>query len=337
MSFVDSNSQPLFAPLNFIMDRNSFIPDYQASGLPIAKGSQPWQERDYGPSSSWSMQDAFHPRGTLFLRSKETPATNLLNQNMSVPNPDMFPEGSWETMNFGNLWDNQNPSLIPQKAAQKMTNGPLSTSLDLPSSPNLSSCASTARHTSSSNQQQSTNLNHLPSVLNKTPRDCTNGYQKCLSSALSTLQTLHIPPTSCLSSAASSNPPSPISNPRKTDSVLAINRNAKQRISQIIRCTCIDSSQVQLILVVICEKLISWYQAVLRSSPGPHDTHDNSTSTSSEEPIERVLHQRFALGDCSFDLELESSIFAQVIAAELQQFELVIRDLDRRLRFLNGQ
>ncbi|KAL9622097.1 MAG: hypothetical protein Q9204_008059 [Flavoplaca sp. TL-2023a] len=255
---------------------------------------------------------------------------------MSVPNPNMFLEGSLEAMDFGTLWGNQNPSL-PQKAAQQMTNMPLNTRLSLPTSPNISSCVSTARHTFSANQQQSTNLDHLPSVLNKASTTCTNSHQKCLSSAISTLQTLHIPPTGCLSSAASSNPPLPIPNPRKTDSVLAINRAAVQRVSQIIQCTCIDWSQMQLILAVICEKLIAWYQAILRSFPGPHDTRDSSTSTFADEPTEHVLHQRFALGDCSFDLELESSIFAQVIMAELQQFEIVIRDFETRLRFLNGQ
>ncbi|KAI4272224.1 MAG: hypothetical protein LQ337_005448 [Flavoplaca oasis] len=259
---------------------------------------------------------------------------------MSVSNPDMFPEGSWETMDFGNFWGNQNPFLVPQRAAQQMINMSLSTHMDLPSSPNISSCVSTARYTSSPNPQQSTNHNHLPSVLNRTPTSCRNSHQNCLSSALSTFQTLHIPPTGCLSSAASSNRPSPMPNPRKTDSVLAINRNAMQRISHIMQCTCIDSNQMQLILVVICEKLVVWYRAILRSFPWPQDTHDNTTSTTStsaNEPIEHVLHQRFALGDCSFDHELESSIFAQVITAELRQLEIVIRDLDTRLRILNGQ
>ncbi|KAL8842373.1 MAG: hypothetical protein Q9176_002762 [Flavoplaca citrina] len=255
---------------------------------------------------------------------------------MSAPNPNMFPEGSLEAMDFGNPWFNQNPSL-PQKAAQQMTYMPPSTHLNLPTSPNISSCVSTARPTFSANQQQSTNLNHLPSVLNKAPTTCTNSHQNCLSTALATLQILHIPPTNCLSFAASTNPPIPIPNPRKTDSVLAINRAAVQRVSQIIQCICIDSSQMQLMLVVICEKLIAWYQAVLWSFPRPHDIRDISTSTFADETAERVLHQHFALGDCSFGLELESSIFAQIIAAELQQFEILIRDLDTRLRFLNGQ
>ena len=345
MSFVDSNSDSLVAPLNLVMDCNGFPSGPQAFGMPTSKESQPWQEQDYSPTSitgitpmasSWSMQDALHPCPTLSVRPKETSATTFHNQNMSVPNPKMFPEGSWEAMDFGNLWGNQNPSL-PQKAAQQMTNMPPSTHLNLPISPNISSCVSTARHTFSANQQQSTNLNHLPSVLNKAPTTCTNSHQNCLSSALATLQTLHIPPTNCLSSAASTNPPTTIPHPRKTDSVLAINRAAVQRVSRIIQCTCIDSSQMHLIIVVICEKLIAWYQAVLRSFPGPHDIRDNSTSTSADETTERVLHQHFALGDCSFGLELESSIFAQLIMAELQQFEILIRDLDTRLRFLNGQ
>ncbi len=345
MSYVDSNSDPLVVPLNHAMDCNGFPSGPQAFGMPTSKESQPWQEQDYSPasitgatpmSSSWSMQDAFHPCGALSVLPKETSATTLHNQHMSLPNPNMFPEGSWEAMDFESLWGNQNPSL-PRKAAQQMTNMPLSTHLSLPTSPNISSRVSTARHTFSANQQQSTNFNHLPSILNKAPTTCTNSHQNCLSSALATLQTLHIPPTNCLSSAVSTNPPIPIPTPRKTDSVLAINRAAVQRVSQIIRCTCIDSSQMQLILVVICEKLIAWYQALLRSFPGPHDIRDNSTSTSADESTERVLHQHFALGDCSFGLELESSIFAQVMTAELQQFEIVIRDLETRLRFLNGQ
>lgn len=63
---------------------------------------------------------------------------------------------------------------------------------------------------------------------------------------------------------------------------------------------------------------------------------DEDASSLAGEPPERVLHQRFAVGSCSFDKGLESRMLAQVVSAELQQLESVVLDFNRRLREEGG-
>ncbi|KAL8801766.1 MAG: hypothetical protein Q9182_004238 [Xanthomendoza sp. 2 TL-2023] len=165
---------------------------------------------------------------------------------------------------------------------------------------------------------------------------CTNISQSCLSSALETLQTLHVPPTICLSTANEIEPSTEKRHPRPTDSVLATNRTAVQRLSEILRCSCISSSQLQLVLVITCDKLLAWYRAVLHSFPGRCQEESSRSGTGGDGASERVLYQGFAVGDCSFGADLESKICAQVIASELQELEVLVMSLTDRFQENDG-
>lgn len=172
---------------------------------------------------------------------------------------------------------------------------------------------------------------------------CSNHTRTCMTSALKILQALHMPPSVCLSAGAeTSGSSSP--QPRMTDSVLSTNREAVRLVSDMLECTCSFSSQVQLVLIIICGKLTAWYRAMLRNG---YDGLDNSSSIvwsvinsnnnnnnnniNHEDHTERVLHQPITVGEYSFDVTLENKIRAQVVFSELQHVEALIENLSRRV------
>ncbi|KAL8667335.1 MAG: hypothetical protein Q9168_007293 [Polycauliona sp. 1 TL-2023] len=371
MSFAETTTEPFFAPSNFAMDYEDLLPRSQETNSPPFRTFQPWNEqkgqsasttRNNSMAASWSMQDAFPPDTNMFSDSMKPQIGNLQNQNMPVSNPLIFPEGSWEAMETLDFSSLQNWRSSPQATRGGPTRQTLApSSLDFPTSPpNMPSATGTihpfAVVTSTSNAQpESTthaHAHHHPPPINTPEETCSNGGpQNCLSAALEFLKTLHIPPSNCLSSLPPSSPPHN-NNARKTDSVLATNRTGIELISRLSTCSCASSSQLQLILVVICDKLVAWYRAMLHSFPSTSNAQGPAADASQnldfrpaepraaaleeEAATERVLHQRFAVGNCSFGAALERRIFGQVVAAELQRLEGVVRDLDARSALLRN-
>ena len=165
---------------------------------------------------------------------------------------------------------------------------------------------------------------------------CSHDIRTCMISALKILQALHIPPPACLSTCDENSMPSP-RQPRMIDSVLSTNRDAVRLVSDMLKCTCSLSSQVQLVLTIICGKLIAWYRAITQSD---YDRCDNSSVLQSfvnnnmiyEAQPERVLHQPITVGEFSFDVDLESKIRAQVVFSELHYLETLVATLSRLRR-----
>ena len=166
---------------------------------------------------------------------------------------------------------------------------------------------------------------------------CSNHNRTCMSSAVKILHALHMPPAVCLSAAAETSG-SGTPQPRMTDSVLSTNREAVRVVSSMLECTCSLSSQVQLVLIIICGKLIAWYRAVVRNRS---DGFGNSSLMSSvvendnkkhEDHTERVIHQPITIGEYSFDVTLENKIRAQVVFSELQSVKVLIKSLSGRVK-----
>ncbi|KAL8927860.1 MAG: hypothetical protein Q9172_001160 [Xanthocarpia lactea] len=353
----DSKSDPFFAPFNFVVDHDGLLPGFTQTGMPSSDSSRLWQEPTYMQPSmartdslaSWSMQDVVAPDGTTAnhlmnrLDSRDYAAGNsmigpLSSQTVPDSDPLMF-SGSKDATDFDAFCKDQDMSLFQHDTMDQSTNASRNKNLDFPISPSIFSSSGgscTIPATSSASQQQSSNFDHRQAPHDMAHNGCTNTYQSCLSSSLEILRSLHIPPTGCLSSVDEISTSANEREPRKTDTVLATNRTAVRRLSEISRCSCVSSSQLQLVLFICCDKLIVWYRAVLRSSPDHYQ--DQQMLDSEAKPSsalsgpERVLYQRFAMGNCSFDTGLESSIFAQVISFELQQLENVIQGLDTRLQ-----
>ena len=164
----------------------------------------------------------------------------------------------------------------------------------------------------------------------------------CMLSALGILKRLHVPATACLCSFDQVSMSSASRQPRNTDFVLSTNRHIVQRVAELLKCSCAFSGQVQLLLAVICGKLIAWYRAVIHNfpdrEPGANTTSSRSVFTNSSSSSatgdgthERVIHQPFAVGNHLFDTGLERKIRAQVVFSELQQLETVVAELSARI------
>ena len=156
---------------------------------------------------------------------------------------------------------------------------------------------------------------------------CSRYRRSCMVSALKILQTLHIAPSAC-SSAGVESPNLNSSQPRTTGSVLSANREVIRLVSNMLKCTCFASLQLQLILTVICGKLTVWYRAMIPNTYGYLD----DSIPSLEDNAERVLHQPITVGEYAIDNTLEQRIRAEVIFSELQHVEALIKDLARRLQ-----
>ena len=167
---------------------------------------------------------------------------------------------------------------------------------------------------------------------------CSNYTKACMVSALKILQELHMPPSMCLSAGVGGSD-SDCPQPRMTDFVLSTNRKIIRLIVDILECTCSLSSQVQLVLTIICDKLTAWYRAIIRDDyndfNNPASVLDIQKTTSSESHVERVLHQPISIGDYSFDAPLENKIRAQMIFGELQHVESLITSLSKRVEESN--
>jgi hypothetical protein len=125
------------------------------------------------------------------------------------------------------------------------------------------------------------------------------------------------------------------------DSVLSTNREIVLSVSNILKCSCSSSSQVQLVLTLICGKLIAWYRAVIRADDDVSDSPSSSSSMvravvnnnlNDKDLTERVLHQPITVGEYSLDMALEGKLRAQIVFSELQQLEGLIERLSRRIQ-----
>ncbi|KAI9689782.1 MAG: hypothetical protein M1822_009664 [Bathelium mastoideum] len=118
------------------------------------------------------------------------------------------------------------------------------------------------------------------------------------------------------------------------------NREALQLVSSILQNAPSTSSQLQLVLTVICSKVTAWYRAIARGSfesgasvrlYRPMNDSANPVKASSEELVERVQHQPMRFGAYSFDSSLETKVRALVVLNELQNVEKLFARFSRHV------
>jgi hypothetical protein len=126
-----------------------------------------------------------------------------------------------------------------------------------------------------------------------------------------------------------------------TDSVLTGNRDAVMLVTKMLKYTCSLRPEVQLVLAIICDKLIAWYRAMIRSDyDGCDDSHSTLPSVSNgirndKDQAERVLHQPITIGDHCLDVALESKVRAKVVLGELQRLETLVEALSKQIKEAN--
>lgn len=363
---TDRSSDPYSATSNLVVDYDGLLSGSQHMDIPSVDYFQAWQgapflqpmTRPSAPvNSSCPAQHVASGDGVsaYSLKSLNTGGQSLASftsralQSRSSSGQDLntFPQ-NFNDINFGAFHMDQS-SLFASATFNASTTASPTGSPDSPftgEADQSSSGASTVLSSLSCARPQPGTISDCrqdPSKGMRATSTCPKGRQSCLSSALETLQALHIPPTACLSTINETRTLANKRRPRKTDSVLATNRTAVRQISESLQCSCICSSQVQLVLISICDKIIAWYRAISRHSLNERQDgcadpdvcavdYDSIPDNTIDMASERVLHQRFAFGEYSLDSSLENKLRARVIAFELQQLEDVISNLSNRLQ-----
>ncbi|KAJ5861163.1 uncharacterized protein N7529_008473 [Penicillium soppii] len=158
----------------------------------------------------------------------------------------------------------------------------------------------------------------------------------CMITATQSLRSLHIRQNSCLSrrpgpSCCGSHDTSGPEQPRMSGSVLKCNKDAGMSVCRMLQCACALRPQNQLMLAIICSKLIAWYRAMIRTCflgrHGANSALDEDTS------LEKVVHQPVTIGDHSVDDQaLGLTIQTQVTLGELRHMQRLVETLSARIR-----
>ncbi|KAJ5323474.1 hypothetical protein N7476_002074 [Penicillium atrosanguineum] len=153
---------------------------------------------------------------------------------------------------------------------------------------------------------------------------CSEANRTCPSSVLNVLRILCVPPTICLSISEDAFSPQLAGAAhcqiRKMDEVLKINRGVIELVLRVFRCSCSEKSSLQLLLIIVCDRLTAWYHAMSR----PNDPLSTSTR-SGDEPSERVLTQPITIGEFPMDPAMQLCMRDQLILGELQSVQGMIR------------
>ncbi|KAI4231018.1 MAG: hypothetical protein L6R40_007856 [Gallowayella cf. fulva] len=331
---------------------DELLPDSRRTKTPVTDIFRPSYEHLFaqstmGPSESmvpsWSMENVT-PSTNEAAYTTEAPSSMLQSeltqtypqlQMQNVPGQDslILSAGFNQASDLAAFYNCQSSSYYTTPNAS--TNASTSSSLNSHTALNGDSSSGSNRVVPSSRitaSQSSQNTSHQQDTPLKKNMTCRNSPKDCISSALEMLQTLHVPATACLCSSNEVNSAAEKRQPRQTDSVLSTNRTAVRRLSDMLRCACIGSSQLQLVLVIIFNKLMAWYRAVLQSFPDRCQGPREDAAMQVDDLDEQVLYQPFTVGKCSIDAELESKICAQVICSELRQLDSLAVILTNRLQ-----
>jgi hypothetical protein len=158
----------------------------------------------------------------------------------------------------------------------------------------------------------------------------------CIITATQALRSLHIRQNSCLSrrsgpSDSGSHDTSGPEQPRMSGSVLKCNKDAGMSVCRMLQCACALRPQNQLMLAIICSKLIAWYRAMIRTCFV--DRHGLDSALDEDTSLEKVVHQPVTIGDHSVDDQALGRTFqAQVTLDELRHMQRLVETLSARIR-----
>ena len=175
-----------------------------------------------------------------------------------------------------------------------------------------------------------------PQKVQQDSAPCSEEEKNCMFSALKILQTLHTVPPMCFS-AGIARPESAMIKRRTTEDVLCCNKEASQRISKMLTCSCFASFQMQLVLATICHKLIVWYRAMIKNNCNLLDDSSQRSSGSYTrscdyaEVSEHISYQPITVGEYAIDTNLQPKVQAQVVFGELQHLEIFTRNFSSGL------
>ncbi|CAG8071538.1 unnamed protein product [Penicillium salamii] len=154
----------------------------------------------------------------------------------------------------------------------------------------------------------------------------------CIVTATKSLHLLHIPEANCRSRQSGSRDNHTLNGagqPRMSGSVLKCNKDAGMSVCRMLQCTCSLRPQNQLILGIICSKLIAWYRAMIQT----YFVDCHGLNGVPEDMSEKVIHQLVTIGDHSVDDQrLGLTIQAQVTLRELHHMQRLVETLSARMQ-----
>ncbi|KAI4162078.1 MAG: hypothetical protein LQ342_004248 [Letrouitia transgressa] len=236
------------------------------------------------------------------------------------------------------------------------TTGTANDSLDPALEEEMGSMDRAREHPSTPKRDNKTNSSWSPLTSNESvlaqrrdQPDKIDSEPNCTALALNSLRALHSPRQTCL---CSSNSELVARQPRMTDSVLSINKNAIDAIGRILRCTCSSHAQTQILLTLICTQLIVWYRAIVAVDHS--DSTDPTVSSASpsgfeaskthSDRIEQVFYQPITIGEYYCHSKVDRKIRAHLVSSELQRLARLMsnffgrrEELEAVCEFAKGQ
>lgn len=157
--------------------------------------------------------------------------------------------------------------------------------------------------------------------------------ESCTNLASATLQSLHLPQSSCQSNPTSA--PNGFSPTSSIDQVLETNRKAIQAFHRLLQCPCSSNSTMVLALSLIILRILSSYTAIGRNTlarpTGSTVTdHTPSSSTTWEDDRGMVMDTPISMGAYQIDVEDEIHLKLQLVTNELRKLSKLIDSFQGR-------
>ncbi|KAI2627778.1 hypothetical protein GGR54DRAFT_431649 [Hypoxylon sp. NC1633] len=168
----------------------------------------------------------------------------------------------------------------------------------------------------------------LPELLGASPtttlEPCRN-QETCMLLGLSTLRALHIPypATFCILNQSTMH-----HQPRMIDEALSKNDHALDAVRRMSECSCTSKKTVRLLLLIICEKLISWNAVILWDQR--EDRASACKSLFESDGVARLIaehHVPVRVGQFSADASLGGRIRACIVLDTLERLQAAIANI----------
>lgn len=157
----------------------------------------------------------------------------------------------------------------------------------------------------------------------------------CILTATQSLRSLHVQQINCHSrqndTSLDGHALNGAGQPRMSGTVLKCNKDAGMSVCRMLQCPCALRPQNQLMLAIICSKLIAWYRAMIHACFV--DPRVQNGARHNDTALEKVAHQPVTIGDHFVDDQgLGLTIQAQVMLKELQHMQRLVETLSARIQ-----
>jgi hypothetical protein len=184
----------------------------------------------------------------------------------------------------------------------------------------------------------------------RTSTSCSDGSETpgCLRLGVRTLRSLYSPSHAYMCIFNENFDPSlQQPQPRMMDALLTVCRGAMDTFARLLDCRCLAEPAVQMVAVVICERLVAWHQAILRAgahkasgiASAPDIGHEGlsamygesgvaaASEHDEEEPTERVERQPIRVGGFELGDGMSDRVIACIVLCELERVESLVNRL----------